>query len=469
MANSGGETLTFKTMGNATLQLLRNGRSILTTDPWLVGRAYFDSWALHHPMSEEEIETALDSEYLWISHGHPDHLHHESLSLFPKGKKVLLPSHYHDEISQSLKDDGFDVEVMAYRKWYRLNEDLEVLCLDNVNQDAILVVRFGDALIINLNDSPLCGEKAFLQKLIKAHPNEKVFVLKLVGVSADMLNFVDENGERNIDPPENYKMGCVQGAATEIAELGARFFCMSSSQHIFVRSDSQWANDYEFTYEDMKRHWNAPQVQVVEPFVTCDIATCQFSQDWPDQKPDASQLLNHTGADNWEENLSSEEWDKVQAFFDQFETLSDIVDFVELTVGAETRRVFSRQKLRKKPRGVHFYVPRASLLETVEWGYFDDLLIGNFMKTRLINMRLYPDFTPRLAKYGGNAKVYTKKDLKAMQRHYFWRNPLGMTRYLFETYWRTKVVRDISDWAEAMGIHGILKFIYNGFRAKKAS
>ncbi|UTW59025.1 hypothetical protein KFE96_01580 [Kordiimonas sp. SCSIO 12603] len=457
---NGSDTLRFKTMGNATIQLRLNDEVLLTTDPWLTGRAYFDSWALHHPFSEEEIQSVKDSEYLWISHGHPDHLHHESLELLPKGKKVLIPNHYHDEISEGLKNDGFEVEVMQYKKWYRLHEKLEILCLDNINQDGILIMRFGDALLINLNDSPLCGEFSFIRNLVKEHPNDKVYVFKLVGIGADMLNYVDEHGNRTIEAPENYKMGCIQDAANEIHGLGGKYFCISSSQHFLVRSDSMWVNDYEFTYKDMCRHWNQPSVQVVPPFVTCDLGTGDIHEDWPSQKPDESQFLGNTGQDDWDEKLSEEEWKRVFGFFQQFETIYDIVDFIDVEVGGEKRRVLERKKQRKKPRGVCFFVPRNSLLETVEWGYFDDLLIGNFMKTQLINMTLYPDFSPRVAKYGGNAKVFSKRDLQKMYRHYFWRNPIGVAKYMFNIYWWTRFVRYMADVTEAVGIRKQAKWFY---------
>ena len=260
-----------KTMGNATVQLWQDGKPILTTDPWLLGRAYFDSWALHHPMSKDEIQSALDSDFLWISHGHPDHMHIESLELFPKGKKLFIPSHYHNEIEQTLIDIGFDVTVMAYRKWYRLTDDLEILCLDNINQDAVLLMRFGDKLLVNLNDSPLCGEDAFVRNQISTVGRENAYIFKLVGISADMLNYVDASGERTIEPAENYKPGCIKDAAAQVNKLGAGHFCMSSSQHIFVREDSRWANDYDFSFEDFKRHWDQPSVRILPPFVTIDL------------------------------------------------------------------------------------------------------------------------------------------------------------------------------------------------------
>ena len=60
---------------------------------------------------------------------------------------------------------------------------------------------------------------------------------------------------------------------------------------------------------------------------------------------------------------------------------------------------------------------------------FDDLLIGNFMKVRLINVpSLYPDFTPYVTKYGDNGLSKSDKELKKYFEYYrfnsanFWLN-----------------------------------------------
>src|SRR5271170_2597914 len=83
--------LTFETLGNATLVFREDGRPVLATDPWLTGTCYHGSWALDRPLTPDERETVLAAEYLWISHGHPDHFHPASLKLLPAGKKILLP------------------------------------------------------------------------------------------------------------------------------------------------------------------------------------------------------------------------------------------------------------------------------------------------------------------------------------------------------------------------------------------
>ena len=52
-------------------------------------------------------------------------------------------------------------------------------------------------------------------------------------------------------------------------------------------------------------------------------------------------------------------------------------------------------------------------MQAVKFQVFDDLLIGNFMKTTLINCKsLYPNFSPYVAKYGDNGYSKTDNQLK---------------------------------------------------------
>jgi hypothetical protein len=54
-------------------------------------------------------------------------------------------------------------------------------------------------------------------------------------------------------------------------------------------------------------------------------------------------------------------------------------------------------------------------MTAVQYKVFDDLLIGNFMKTTLHGKwprtRLYPDFTPYVAKYADNGGAKSKQEL----------------------------------------------------------
>jgi len=451
----------FETLGNASVLVFENGKPLLATDPWLVGTCYFGSWALDHPLSPEQIRNMVDAEWIWISHGHPDHLHDESLSLLPAGKQILLPDHYDSDIATGLQSRGFAVTVLPYRSWHRLTPDVRVMCIDNINQDAILVIEAGGSLVVDLNDSPLCGEFGFLRQLIRSYSREKTYLLALCSVDADMFNFVDEAGRPLAGPPDERKPGAIEVVARKAAQLGVGSFCCSSSQHIYVRADSVWANPHRIGWADMQRYWSRPEVKLIEPFVTVDLATGTYSRNHSRQVSDETQITATTADDDWSSTLTIPEWNRVEAFMGKFHLVRRYIDFVKFNVGGEVRHIALNERGNSKSaRGIVFHVPKDSLLKTIEYGYFDDLLIGNFMKVQLINTRLYPHFTPLVAKIGGNAKVYTRGQYYRFLAHYYWRNPIGMLKYKAQVEWEQTVLPWVRTLSEQLGVKRPLKYFY---------
>jgi hypothetical protein len=457
----------FETLGNATLQLFADGRPVLVTDPWLTGTCYFGSWALDHALTPEQIDNAVRSDYVWVSHGHPDHLHHASLDLFAPGQKFLLPDHYDSEIRNFLTEKGFAVTVLKYRKWFQVSPTVKVMCLDNINQDAILIAKLGDALLINQNDSPTAGEASFLRGLVKRHPNDKTYLAALCSIDADMFNFVDAAGRSLAGPPDERKPGAIWNVARNADLMGVKNFCCSSSQHIYVRPDSIWANDYRISWQDMRRHWSRPGVRLIEPFVTVDIASGAVTANHPEQLGgDRGQISDTTGDDDWDATASVEEWAAIEGFFRRFELIPRYIDFIEVEIGGETRRfdLNPRRARRADARGVRFHAPKQSFLEATKWGFFDDLLIGNFMKVHVANTSLYPRFTPLVAKLGGNAKVYTEREYLKFRWRYFKRNPIGTLTYFLDPEINYVIMPWFRKIADSFGFKKPLKYLYRTLR-----
>ena len=71
----------------------------------------------------------------------------------------------------------------------------------------------------------------------------------------------------------------------------------------------------------------------------------------------------------------------------------------------------------------------------IKYNFFDDLLIGNFMKTILVNLTSlyeYPSqFNYCVTKYGNNGKVYSKKEVYFYLRKYQKRS--GMD-FIFQSF-----------------------------------
>jgi hypothetical protein len=114
-------------------------------------------------------------------------------------------------------------------------------------------------------------------------------------------------------------------------------------------------------------------------------------------------------------------------YFQSKERLREKFDFLRFRVGGEDTVIdFSKQKFKV---GITFESPRQSLVSAIRYRVFDDLLIGNFMKTTLHNVpRLYPDFTPYVAKYADNGGAESKQQLREYFHHYWTRDPVG---YIF--------------------------------------
>ncbi len=96
-------------------------------------------------------------------------------------------------------------------------------------------------------------------------------------------------------------------------------------------------------------------------------------------------------------------------------------------------------------------------MAAVRDGYFDDLLIGNFMKAQLFNMALYPHFTPIVGKLGGAAKVFSVAEFRRFQLHFFRRSPAAYLIYRGEQLAHYRLVPAIKAAARALGAFDTLK------------
>src|SRR5262249_24228811 len=188
--------LGFETIGNATL-VCHDRAPVLVTDPWITGDAYFGSWTLSHVIPDDVLEAIRKVRFVWVSHGHPDHLSPRSISLL-RDKTMLLPDHVGGRIAKAFKEQGYDVRILEDRQWTTLSDRIRVLCISDYNQDGILLLDIGGRLVANLNDSSDHGWGRFVKNLIGRY--EISFLLRLSGFGdADMINLYDEQG-RSIPP-----------------------------------------------------------------------------------------------------------------------------------------------------------------------------------------------------------------------------------------------------------------------------
>jgi hypothetical protein len=421
--------LGFETIGNATI-IAFDGRPVLATDPWIAGSAYFGSWGMSHTVPPQQMQAIRGAEYIWFSHGHPDHLNIDSLELL-RDRRILLPTHAGGRIRQDLEAQGLKAIELPTAKWFPLSKRIRVMCLPDYNQDAVLLVEIGDALVINANDSSAAGWKPAIARIAKRY--KRSFLLALTGYGdADMINFFDESGRR-IEPMAMKRKQAGRQVGPAVARLtesySATHFVPSSSMHRYQREDSAWANQCGTPIEAHAQGFDSKSCQILPAFVRYDLAADKVERIDPPAEPDKLSPPSAFG-DDWSEDLEREELDQATRYFQSIEHLSKAVDYVNLRVGGRDHEI--PLSPRKFERGVTFEAPRQSLATAIKYEIFDDLLIGNFMKTTLHGKwpatGLYPDFAPYVAKYADNGRARTDEELRAYFAEY--RRQTGMFRYM---------------------------------------
>ena len=341
-----------------------------------------------------------------------------------------------------------------------------MLCLDNENQDAILLIEAGDSLVVDLNNLPLCGDRTFIRDIVKRFDRKKTYAAALCSNDADMFNLVDARGRRVIDTPEQRKPGMIWALARIVEGLGVGSYVSSASQHLYVRTDALWANPYRVGWDDVVRHWTRPAIRTIEPFVRVNLDTGEYERKHPSHESEVSQITDQTSDDDWNAKLSDEEWSSLTGFFHSMQILRPYVDYLEFAVGGESRRIWindaAKGKAEAKLRGIAFHAPARSLMNTVKLGYFDAILIGNFMTAELRNVTLYPHFTPIVAKLAGASGVKTFKEWRQFRWRYFRRNPVGYLEWHFAE-WLAGVSDVARYWADRLHIKRPLKIIYRKY------
>jgi len=421
--------LGFETVGNATL-IVHDKGPLLVTDPWLGGEAYFGSWGLPYEIPPEQATAIAAAPFVWFSHGHPDHLNPGSLPHF-RGHKVLLADHVGGRIAADLRAGGFDVTVLQDNEWTALSDRVKVLCLADYNQDSVLLVDIDGRLVANLNDSTEKGWGSLLRRVIRRYPVS--FLLRLSGFGdADMINFYDEHGNRLWSGPElrkanGYEVGAQVARVTDT--FGARFCLPFSAFHRYQRADSVWANACTTSVEDFAVGYRSHRSELLPAFIRYDCTSEAVTELHPEVSPLIVQEPEAFG-DAWSDELSAEEIGIVAAYFTGTEHLKECLEFVNVRVGGRDNVIPLGSGT--PGRGITFEVPRTSLLKAIEWRIFDDLLIGNFMRTTLHGRwpasKLAPDVTPYVAKYADNGGARTREELAAYFAEY--RHRLGAARYV---------------------------------------
>jgi hypothetical protein len=402
--------LGFETIGNATITVF-DDNPILTTDPWIDGKPYFGSWCHKYKIPKEQLDNIKNSKYVWLSHGHPDHIDPESLHIL-KNKKVLIADHYGDRIFKELSKD-YDCIKVKSNEWFELSKNIKIKSFSDWNQDSCLLIQIGtNDIVFNLNDGSALGWSKKIKNIIKSYKNR--FLLKLINWGdADMINFYNHHNEF-ILPLAAERKPCGESYNYYMSLWNCNFGIPFSSFHNYCRTDSLNMKKFVTPLKEHYTGFDQAKGNLLPAFIKWDSIKEDYTKINPDQNSDLSLDPKEFG-DNWNDDLEKNDKDIISKYFHSFDHIKNKFGFLNFKVGrSELNLKFSNKK-----EGIQFHTPRNSLIFSIKNNIFDDLLIGNFMKIRLINVpSLYPDFTPYVTKYGDNGLARSKEELKKYFDYY---------------------------------------------------
>jgi CMP-N-acetylneuraminate monooxygenase len=91
---------------HAFLQIKSKNVSFVT-DPWALGPAFSTGWWLKKNTRVDWINIVNKSDFIYISHNHPDHLHQMTLKNVNKNKLIITPKFKSRSVSKLLNDMNF--------------------------------------------------------------------------------------------------------------------------------------------------------------------------------------------------------------------------------------------------------------------------------------------------------------------------------------------------------------------------
>ena len=148
---------------NHACLLIKTDSLSLVTDPWIIGSAFSTGWFLTYKTKKKDIKKIINSEFVFISHSHPDHLNPNSL-IWLKNKNwnptFIIPKFKKSDITKDLLISiGFSKFIeLGYGDRVELKENsnfiVQLIFDQSGRNDSGIFISYKNKKIVNLVDIP---------------------------------------------------------------------------------------------------------------------------------------------------------------------------------------------------------------------------------------------------------------------------------------------------------------------------
>ena len=230
-------------VGHASI-LVEGAGTVVLSDPWWRGPCFGAQW-WNYPLPYTEALETKKIDYIYISHGHHDHLHPGTLRTLGKDAKVLISAQ--TGLGPSIRDLGFEViEVDADQAIALGSGGLSCRIMETHGGDTLMTLTDGKEVCLNLNDAlhsaPEAVQRGFVATLRALHPRID-YVFCGYGLASHFPNcYVIPEKDREATTARRQRYFNRQWARL-IAELSPVYGFPFAADVVFLEDDLFWANE----------------------------------------------------------------------------------------------------------------------------------------------------------------------------------------------------------------------------------
>lgn len=136
----------------------------LLTDPWYSGNSFDDGWSLIYENNHEDITNLLDkTDYIWISHEHPDHFsvgfYKKYLNKIKENKiKIIFQKTKDRRVIDFFSKQKIETIELSDFEVFKISENFSLKIQKFDFYDSALFLEINNIKIFNLNDCPITNE-----------------------------------------------------------------------------------------------------------------------------------------------------------------------------------------------------------------------------------------------------------------------------------------------------------------------
>ncbi len=245
-------------ISHATLLIETDGIKILT-DPWIFGPAYCEQWYQFPPPLPESGALLNDIDYILLTHGHEDHLHHNTLLQINKSAHIYFPYSWYDGSKEYFQSLGFTKFTEGLNdKRYKLSEEVFFTYLAN-NLDNIIVLEDRDKVLVNINDALTSAPKEtihyFINKINKRWTAIDYLFCSYGGASY-YPNTIKADWKNDKEVGKIREQFFLDNFCAIAKNINARFSIPFASDFVLLDDDQRWMNEVKTPRHHIEPYFN---------------------------------------------------------------------------------------------------------------------------------------------------------------------------------------------------------------------